>query len=139
MSQEFFMFLVRNLFNAVIVAFILSWIVSFLLKKDIYLEMKKRIRIVFSILVFLVLLFVEIPPFESEAREMMKEWYPNAKKIRVIMIEKSKTAIYTYNGYVTWSYDNKKCKGTLTISKEKRTSEYWTYDLPDKAIECTQL
>ncbi len=139
MNQEFFMFLVRNLVNAIILAFILSWIVSFLLKKDMYLEMKKRIRTVFSIIIFIILFFVEIPPFKSEAKQIMRDWYPNAKKITIITIEKSKIKEYAYDGYVIWTYDNKNCKGTISITKEKRTSEYWTYELIDKTIECTKF
>jgi len=136
MSEELIGFLVKNLFTAVILAFILSWIISFILKKDMYQELKKRIRTVFSIIIFILLFFIEIPPFESEAREMMKEWYPNAKKITITTIEKSKTKKHAYDGYVLWEHNNKSCKGILLITKEKKISEFWYYELPEESISC---
>ena len=136
MNEELIEFLVRNLFTAVISAFILSWIISFILNKDMYQELKKRIRTVFSVIIFILLFFIEISPFESEAREMMKEWYPDAKEITIITIEKSKTKKNTYDGYVQWEYNNKNCKGVLLITKEKKTSGSWWYELPEESISC---
>jgi len=139
MNEDLVGFLIKNLLNAIVVAFILSWVVSFLLKKDVYFEMRRRIRIVFSIIIFIALFFIEIPPTKLDTKEIMREWYPKASKITVITIEKSKTALYTYDAYVSWLYDNKNCNGIVNISKEKKTSEYWTYDLNDESIKCTKF
>jgi len=136
MSQEVIEFLLKNLFYAVIFAFILSWIISFVLNKEVYKEMKKRLRVVLSVIIFIILFFVKIPPQEIEAKEMMKEWYPNAKDIAVLTIEKSKTTKNAYDAYVTWSDNNHNCKGRLVISQEKRISQEWIYELSEDNIEC---
>jgi len=136
MNEEIVEFLIRNLFYAIIFAFILSWIISFVLNKEVYLEMKKRLRLVLSVIIFIILFFVEIPPQASEAKEMLQEWYPNAKDIAVLTIEKSKTTKNTYDAYVTWLINNQNCRGKLIISQEKRISQEWNYELPEKDIEC---
>ena len=136
MSEELFGFLIKNLLNAVLLAFILSWIISFALKKDAYQEMKKRLRTFFSVIIFIILFFVELPPAEYDAKQIMRDWYPNSKKITIITIEKSKTKKNTYDGYVSWEDNGKNCKGILLITKEKRTSEYWYYELPEESISC---
>ena len=136
MSPDLIGFLVRNLLNAILLAFILSWIISFALKKDVYQEMKKRLRTFFSIIIFIILFFVELPPTELDAKKIMRDWYPDSKKITIITIEKSKTKKDAYDGYVSWEDNGKNCKGILLITKKKKTSEYWWYELPNKSISC---
>jgi len=136
MNEELWMFLGKNLFNAIILAAILSWVVSFLFNKKTYLEMKKRIRTVFSIVIFIVLFFVDIAPTELDVKNIMKDWYPKAENITVITIEKSKISKNGYDAYMTWSLNGYNCNGVILVTTEKKISNTWSYELPNESIKC---